>query len=451
MVAEVGGPGPSDLGARLPVRWDVEKKTNIKWVAQLGTQTYGNVVVSGGKVLIGTNNGNPRDPKVADDKGVLMCFAAADGKFLWQAVHDKLAKPMDHDWPDIGICSTPCVVGDRAYYVSNRGELMCVDLEGFYDGDNDGPFKAETSTQKTDADVIWRLDMVKDFGVVPCMASASAPLVWEDLVFAVTGNGYHAGKEKVPAPDAPSFIAVHHKTGKVVWQDNSPGDRILSGQWSAPALGRVKGQPQVVFPGGDGWLYTFAPRTGKLIWKFNCKAHETVDDEGLYETDDQLVATPVIFENKVFIAVGQDPEMGDEEGCLRAIDATKSGDVTKTAELWRRHGDDFGRTISTVAIRDGLLYAAELGGFLQCLDVATGRLYWRHDLMSRVWSSPMVADGRVYIGNEDGSVFVFEHGKKDKLLAEIEMGGALHGTATVADGVLYIAHSSKLFAIVERK
>jgi outer membrane protein assembly factor BamB len=442
MVAEAQG---------LPNQWDVQKKTNIRWIAELGTQTYGNVVVSGGKVLIGTNNGHSRDLKMTGDKGVLMCFAARDGAFLWQAVHDKLPEPMDYDWPDIGICSTPCVVGKRVFYVSNRGELMCVDLDGFHDGENDGPFREEESTGKKVADVIWRLDMVKDLGVFPCMASASAPLVWEDLVFVVTGNGYHATKEKVVAPKAPSFIAVNRVSGQVVWQDSSPGAKILAGQWSSPALGRVKGRSQVVFPGGDGWLYSFEPRTGKLLWKFNCKTHDPVDDEGLYETDDHLVATPVIYDDKVFIAVGQDPEMGDGEGCLRAIDATKTGDVTETAELWRRAGDDFGRSISTVAIREGLLYAAELGGFLQCLNLATGKPYWRHDLMSRVWSSPMVADGRVYIGNEDGSVFVFEHGKKDRLLAEIEMGGAIHGTVTVADGVLYIAHSSKLFAITERK
>jgi outer membrane protein assembly factor BamB len=443
MVAEARG---------LPVKWDVQKKTNIRWIADLGAQTYGNPVVSGGRVLIGTNNGNPRDPKIEGDKGVLMCFAARDGSFLWQAVHDKLAQPMDYDWPDIGICSTPCVVGDRVYYVSNRGELMCVDLEGFHDGENDGPVTDEQAAGKTNVDVIWRLDVGKELGVVPCMASASAPLVWENLVFAVTGNGMDLNAEKVIAPKAPSFIAVNRTSGKVVWQDNSPGERILSGQWSSPGLGRVSGKLQVVFPGGDGWLYAFEPQTGELIWKFNCKAHEPVNDEGVYETENQLIATPVIHDNKVFIAVGQDPEMGDGEGCLRAIDATQTGDVTKTAELWRRAGGDFGRSISTVAIRDGLLYAAELGGFLQCLDAATGKLYWRHDLMARVWSSPLVADSKVYIANEDGTMFIFQHGKTSKqLLAEIEMGGVVHGTVAVAGDVLYMNHSRKLFAITERK
>ncbi|MBI1790624.1 MAG: PQQ-binding-like beta-propeller repeat protein [Acidobacteria bacterium] len=115
----------------LPETWDVKTGKNIKWKAQIGTTSYGNPVVAGGKIFLGTNNGNPRNPAIQGDQGVLMCFQESDGKFLWQAVTDKLASGPQTDFPEQGVCSSPAVEGRRAYYVSNRGELVCLDTEGF--------------------------------------------------------------------------------------------------------------------------------------------------------------------------------------------------------------------------------------------------------------------------------------------------------------------------------
>ncbi len=431
----------------LPVTWDVTASKNIKWVARLGSQTYGNLVVSGGRIFIGTNNGGKRDPKITEDKGVLMCFAEKDGRFLWQTTHDKLPEPEKHDWPDIGLCSTPCVVGDRVYYISNRAELICVDARGFGDDQNDGPFRDERLRTKHDADVIWRLDMRKELGVSPHYASASAPLVIDDLVLVVTGNGIDAETSEVPAPDAPSFIAVDRLSGKVVWQDSSPADRILGGQWASPAYAVVAGQPQVVFPGGDGWLYAFAPRTGKPLWRFNCKAPRANAEPAEDEEFNTLIATPVCHENRVFVAVGQEPEQGSGPGCLWAVDAKGSGDVTQTGSLWSLGGASFERSVSTVAIRDGLLYIAEVDGYLDCLDVDTGKRYWRHDLKATTWASPLVADGKVYLGNDDGDVLVFRHARQRELLAVNTMKQAVCSTAVAANGTLYITTRQHLYAI----
>src|SRR5713101_7556520 len=74
----------------MPTEWNVEegKQKNIRWLARLGSTSYGGPVIAGGKVYVGTDNVKPRDPKIKGHKAVLMCFAEADGKFLWQAVHD---------------------------------------------------------------------------------------------------------------------------------------------------------------------------------------------------------------------------------------------------------------------------------------------------------------------------------------------------------------------------
>src|SRR5438876_1155510 len=76
----------------IPDSWDVTTGKNIKWVSQLGSQSFGNPVIAGGRVFVGTNNHAERQPKIKGDKGVVMCFRESDGKFLWQNVHDKLAE-----------------------------------------------------------------------------------------------------------------------------------------------------------------------------------------------------------------------------------------------------------------------------------------------------------------------------------------------------------------------
>ena len=166
----------------LPISWDVKTKKNVKWVAQLGSQTYGNAVVSGGMVFVGTNNEGLRDPKITGDKGVVMAFRESDGEFMWQMVHDKLAAGRVNDWPYQGVASSPLVEGDRIYYVSNRAELVCLDTQGFRDKENDGPVTDEKLTGEFNGDVVWRFDMIEEVGSLPHNLANSSPVSHGDLI-----------------------------------------------------------------------------------------------------------------------------------------------------------------------------------------------------------------------------------------------------------------------------
>jgi hypothetical protein len=156
----------------------------IKWHADLGSRAYGGPIVAGGKVFVGTNNELPRNPrdavKNADgeiepiDKGIVMCFDESTGKFLWQAVHDKLPGGQVVDWPKEGVCSTPVVDGNRVYYVSNQCKVVCADANGLSDG-NQG-IATEKYQTPTDADFVWELDMIGDLGVFPHNMAACSPL-----------------------------------------------------------------------------------------------------------------------------------------------------------------------------------------------------------------------------------------------------------------------------------
>jgi outer membrane protein assembly factor BamB len=222
---------------------------------------------------------------------------------------------------------------------------------------------------------------------------------------------------------------------------------VLHGQWSSPAYGVIAGRPQVIFGAGDGWCYSFNPQNGDVLWKFDLNPKDSKWILGGRGTRNNVISTPVIWDNKVYLAVGQDPEHGEGPGHLYAIDATKSGDVTDSGKVWHFGDDDYNRTMSTVAIADGLLYASDLSGFLYCLDAQTGTKHWRHDVFSAVWGSPFVVDGKVLLGDEDGEIVVLEHGKEKKLLAENDMGNSVYTTPVVANGVLYITNRRALYAV----
>ena len=330
----------------------------------------------------------------------MMCFREADGKFLWQIVHDKLAAGRVNDWPMQGICSTCCVDGNRVYYVSNRCELVCADVEGTNDGSGGGK-------------VLWSLDMIKELGVFPHNMSASSPNIDGMLVYVVTGNGVDEGHRDVPAPDAPSFIAVNKMSGEVVWDKVGPGDKILHGQWSSPAIGVIGGVKQVVFPGGDGRLYAFEPETGKELWSFQCNP----EGSGLQARRPQHARTscwprPSSTRTACTSPWARTPSMA--RALATCIASTPPGAATSPRPAPCGTTTTVKRGIATVSIYDNILYHCDLSGIFRAIDPDTGKVLWKHEMGSAVWSSPYYVDGKVLMGDEDGHVVVFAAGKEKK-------------------------------------
>ena len=426
----------------LPTEWDTATGVNMRWVVALGSTSYGNPVVAGGRVFVGTNNDQPRDAAVDGDQGILMAFAEADGAFLWQMVHDKLPS-QENDWPFQGVCSSPAVDGERLYYVSNRGEVVALDTEGFLDGDNDGPFTDERRAAETDGDVVWTYDMVGELDVFPHNMSSSAPAVYGDLVIVNTSNGQDE-EGNVPSPEAPDLIALDRATGALVWRAAPVGEWILHGQWSSPAVAEIGGVVQVVIGQGDGWVRGYDVGDGALLWELDTNPIEAEWPT----TRNNVIATPVVWNDLVFVANGQDPESGEGDGRLHAIDATQRGDISDSGVVWQT--DAIRRSLSTVAIADGLLYVPDFSGYLHCFDAATGEELWVHDTFAAVWGSPLVADGKVYLGDEDGDVVVLRPGRELEVLAEMNLGAPVYGAPIAANGVLYINTVSELFALEER-
>ena len=481
--------------------WKPETSKNVAWVTPLGSQSYGNPVVAGGKVFVGTNNGKgwlERYPAEVD-LGCLLAFDRTDGSFLWQDSSEKLPTGRVHDWPLQGICCAPLVEGDRLWYVTSRGEVKCLDTEGFRDGENDGPFTGETVAAENEADVVWVLNMMKQLGVSQHNMCSCSVTGAGDFLFVITGNGVDEGHINLPNFNAPSFLCIDKRDGTVLWADNSPGANVLHGQWSSPAYAEIDGVPQAIFGGGDGWVYAFDARgengRPKLLWKFDCNPKESKYTLGGRADRNHIIGTPVVYDGLVYIAVGEDPEHGEGVGHLWCIDPTKRGDVSSeiavslkdptaplphrrnqavipeegevtrpnpnTAAVWHYPGFDadgngkldfeetMHRTCGTVAIAEGMLFVADFSGLFHCLDLKTGKPLWTHDMLAASWGSPLIVDGKVYIGDEDGDITVFALAKEQKILAEINMGNSVYSTPIVAGDTLYIANKSHLFAIRE--
>ena len=456
-----------------PESWNVETGENIRWSAKLGSLAYGAPVVSGGRVFVGTNNAGgfvERFPKTKD-LGCLLAFDTESGKFLWQYSAEKLPTGRVNDWPARGISASPYVAGDRLWVVTNRSEVVCLDTEGFYDGQDDGPTIDEHQALN-EADVVWSFDMINRFGGFPHNHSDCTITSDGQRLFIVVPNGTDETHVSLPAPGAPSFVALDAKTGKVAWTNRDSDGRILHGQWSSAAYGHFSGVAQVICPSGSGWLYGLDASTGKTLWKFDCNPKDSRWILGSVGRRNNLIAMPLIYEGRVYIATGQDPEHGEGNADLWCINPKSRGDVSpalvlrgkivpnpNSAVVWHfdktgvepgqepKFENFFHRSRCTPVAKDGLLIAVDTAGLVHCFDARTGQRHWTYDLYGPSPSSPIIINDRIYVGDEDGDVAIFALSKELKLVAELTMKESIDTTPTVVDGVLYLSTRSRLFAI----
>jgi outer membrane protein assembly factor BamB len=464
---------PTDIssGKFLPKSETVDPKStrNVRWVAKLGSQTYGSPVVAGGRVYVGTNNESPRDPNQTGDRGILMCFDEKSGDFLWQLVIPKVGAGKVSDWEFVGLCSSVAIEGDRGYVVSNRGELVCFDVKGLADG-NAGPFKDEAKFSSVDgkpvdltdklADIIWVTDVRTELGIFPHNVSSCSPLIVGDKIFMATSNGVDWSHLNIPAPFAPALISVNKNTGEILAEEASDvSTRVLHASWSSPALANVKGKPMIVWGGGDGFAYGFETEPYqhpegfpalKELFRYDANPPEYRSKDGSplkYATHDgpsEIIATVVVNDERAYMVIGQDPEHGDGVGMLSCIDLNAKGDISGKA-VWVNKS--IGRSISTPSIEGDLLYQAEYNGNISAIDVKTGQLVWMHPTNSRIWSSTLVADGKVYCGNEDGEIVILKAGREKQLIGKVDFYTPVYCTPVVANNTLYVTTHTHIFAI----
>lgn len=455
----------------LPATFNIETGENVVWSASLGSHGYASPVISGGKVLIGANNADERDPRHKGDRGVLLCLNESDGSLFWQLVVPRIEGDRHNDWPMIGVCSPPTVEGNRVYVLTNRSEVLCLDLNGQADG-NDGTFQGEGwymapsgdfpyEVTLKDADIIWMYDLKLELGISPHDSPHASILIDGDYLYLNTCNGVDYRHLETTALNAPSLIALDKKTGRLLARDNEHfGPRIFHSSWSSPAMGTVNGQKQVYFAGPDGILYAFealSPPASReqvqkftKIWQFDCDPTAPKNNIHAYlnnrkEGPSNFLGMPVFYKNRIYVTVGGDIWWGKKEVWLKCIDATKKGDTTNAGEIWSYKLEQ--SSASTPAISNGLIYVTDCGKNLHCVDAENGKPYWTHRLQMDSWSSALVADRKVYVGSRGSDFWILEAGEKLKVVYSTKLDSPIHSTPVASNGVMYISTMNKLYAI----
>jgi len=245
--------------------------------------------------------------------------------------------------------------------------------------------------------------------------------------------------------------------------------------WSPPTIGVVNGKKLVFFGGGDGICYAFEALTSipgepvklKKVWSYDCnppnyrdplgdgkpynyyigdrrKKYITNTSDGTFLGPSEIIASPVFHNGRVYCTIGQDPMHGRGRGLLHCIDASKTGDITHTGCVWTCGGIE--RTIGSVAISDGLLCTSDLAGHVFCLEEKTGKPVWVHDTKTEDWSTPLVADGKVYVSAKN-KLITLAAGRELKVLSEIPLGSSACATPVAANGTHFVCSQSYLWAV----
>jgi outer membrane protein assembly factor BamB len=429
---------------------------NLRWIAEVGgDRAIGGPVVAGGLVWVGTNTDYDPDKMDEPDRSVLVAVREKDGKVVYRRESKRLK--FGPDWPGQGMSGSPLAEKDRLWFVTNRREVVCLDV---------GPLQAGKGEPKE----VWKLDMPKELKVVPRALmipgadTLGSPAAYKDFLYVPTGNGYEKDNRTLPAPDAPCLVCLHKDTGKVVWTDNSPGKAFIPGHYASPLVIEVNGKGRVIHPQADGWVRAFDAETGNLVWKLNVNRPGVKDDDRLY-----VVATPVFANGRVYFGVGLHPEAcGGAPGRLFCVNPAKAaGDVSaevdtgkaegkpnpKSAVAWEYEGEEKDKTklelmVASVAVANGFVIAVDFYGQVHCLDEKTGKRHWVHTTKDgQTFGHPLIADGKIYVTPRGGAVQVLELSKTKKVLAKVECDQLITAPPVFANGVLYVLSELRLYAV----
>ena len=453
----------------LPTTFNPVTGENIKWIVDLGTESYATPVVAEGCVFIGTNNAKPRDEKHKGDRGVLFCLDEKDGSLKWQLIVPKLTEtPFNPylDWPRSGLCSPVTVEDGRVYALTNRGEAVCLDINGLADG-NDGPFTDEARHMTPadeppldlgplDADIIWLFDVHAEVKSYPHDGAQFAP---HRRPLHLSQHQQRRRQHPSPQPpDALSLICLQKATGRLIAVDNeksaarsftAPGRPPQSAK-STDAAGHLRRRRRRRLRLRSIERHTRSRRRRNPETRLAFRLRPTAPKEDIHSYKSNRKVSPSgIMSMPVF-----------RRPCLRhrrrrhLVGQGRGLAPVYRRHQRRRHHHHRSRLVlslvdhccSTPSVYNGMVFTADCGGFVHCVDARTGKPHWRHEAGGDIWASTLVADNRVYVPTHRRKMLVFAAEKELNLLGTVELDSAASGTATAANGTLYVATMRKLYA-----
>src|SRR6185436_8989758 len=410
-------------GTNLPDTWDGSKGANILWRVPVPGLAHSSPVVWGRQLFVTTaissesnasfKPGLYGEGTASADRSrhtwAILCLDTSTGKLLWRR-DAHVGEPLEKRHIKSTYASaTPAT--DGRIVVASFGS------QGLHAYDVNGTF-------------LWSVDLGRmDVGAydIPSYewGTASSPIIWDDLVIL-----------QVDTQVDSFLIALKAATGEIAWKT----DREELPSWGTPTVAETGAGP-VLVTNASNFIRGYDPRTGKELWRLGGSSKITAP-------------TPVFDEGLFVIASGRRPEKpiyvvrADARG-----DITLAGDKTSSdAVAWSRKGR--GSYMPTPLVYRGIVYVLDNSGIFDAYDLKTGQEIYRQRLETigdGFSASPVAADGKIYLSNEDGDILVVAAGREYKALAANSMGDLLMATPALSNGVMFVRTAQSLYAIGRRR
>ncbi len=407
---EVRGPTRDGISGEtaLPESWSPEGE-NLLFRAPFGGRST--PVILGDRLFVqnGVGVGATRQER-------LLALDAGTGEVLWEQrrnIYHSDAPPRRVGWASPGADAETGTV----FFFTVGGQLTAFDAE--------------------DGSVRWERSLPEELGLVSTHGGRTAsPLVFRNLVIlsSLTSSwGQHArGSHR--------FFAFDKRTGEIVWF-SAPGGRPYDTTYSPGSIREIGGRELLLVGGGDGAFHALEPATGASVWNF------PMSKRGVN-------SGAVVFGDLAVVSHGEENLDSSVMGLLAGLDATASGEIAADAARWQVPGF-LGGFSSGVADGD-LLYQLDNSANLAAFSATDGERLWTENLGTIQRASPVLADGKLYVGTVNGRFYILRPGRDgvevldDDLLGDPEAPEEIVASAAVSDGVVYVVSNGGLYAIGER-
>lgn len=407
----------------LPDKWDGKSGENILWRTVVPGLAHSSPIVWGNRIFV--TSAVSSDPKAtfkpglygdgdasADrslQKWMLYAIDKRTGKIQWERIAQEGVPREKRHIKSTYASATPATDGRIVVAWFGSQGVFAYDLNGR---------------------LLWQVDLGRlNVGAydIPTYewGTASSPIIWNNLVIL-----------QCDTQDDSFLLALDADTGKQVWKTN----REELPSWGTPTIAQTSAGPELV-TNASNFIRGYDPRTGKELWKLGRSSKITAP-------------TPLFADDKFVIASGRAPERP-----IFVVKAGARGDLTlpegKTASesvVWSRSGR--GSYMPTPLVYDGIVYVLANNGLLDAYDLKTGEEVYRQRLPlvgSGFSASPVAADGKIYLSNEDGDMLVITAGRKFTHLGTNAMGELLMATPALSEGVMYVRSAQSLFAVGQKQ
>jgi outer membrane protein assembly factor BamB len=375
----------------LPIHWSTTE--NVAWKLAMPSKSGSTPIIWGNYIFLNVADGNDL---------LLWCVGKARGTPIWK----KFIARGNYKINKQNMSSpSPVTDGKSVYVMTGIGVLKGFDFRG---------------------NELWMRDIQKDYGKFGLnWGYASSPLLYEDSLYVQVLHG-------MKTRDPSYVLRIDKKTGKTVWRVIRPTDAVQESpdSYSTPTLLRYGSHVEIVVSGGD-CVTGYDPATGEELWRgtgFN------TDKNPAY----RIIASPVVYGDVVYVPTRVRP--------LIAFRAGGRGDISQSHKLWSFiNGPD----VPTPVTDGKYFYSVNDRGIVWCLDARTGQEIWgRQRIKPATYSSsPVLADGKIYVTNEDGLTTVLKAGPKFEVLAENDLNGYTLSSPAISDGHIFLRTAQFLYSI----